>query len=71
MNKICTKFENDVSKLQEIKREPVSWGFVAGVGAMEHDALLSAVKAGSVFILANLYKCCEFGARPTRASAFI
>ena len=35
-------FKNDVSKLQEIKRELVSWGCVAGVGAMEHDALCMA-----------------------------
>ena len=42
VNKICTKFENDVSKLQEIKRELVSWGCVAGVGAMEHDVLCMA-----------------------------
>ena len=35
-------FKNDVSKLQEIKRELVSWGCVAGVGAMEHDVLCMA-----------------------------
>ena len=42
VRKYLKMFKNDVSKLQEIERELVSWGCVAGVGAMEHDALCMA-----------------------------